>query len=77
MERIMDAPYDTTTGFPRSVSFAGSSFGLGRIGTWISERRRIARVTRELAYYSDRDLADMGLTRGEIPLVARGLKPRD
>jgi len=71
----MDAPYDTTTGYPQTVGFA--ALGFGRIGDWIAERRRLSRTIRELNAYSDRELADMGLTRNDIPLVARGLLRRD
>ena len=35
----------------------------------ISQQRRVA---RELARFSDRELADLGLTRGDIAAVARG-----
>ena len=66
----MDAPYQTTTRYPQSLVFAG--FNLDRIGRWIGERRRIARTVRELETYSDRELADMGLSRTDIPAVARG-----
>jgi uncharacterized protein YjiS (DUF1127 family) len=34
------------------------------------------RVARELARFSDRELADLGLTRGDIPAVARGKRRR-
>ena len=34
------------------------------------------RVARELARFSDRQLADLGLTRGDIPAVARGKRRR-
>lgn len=34
-----------------------------------SQQRRVA---SELAAFSDRELADLGLTRGDIPGVARG-----
>ncbi len=72
----MDAPYDATTGHPDTISFRDVSTGFGRIGVWLAERRKIGRLTRELNRYSDRDLGDMGLTRGDIPAVARGRFPR-
>ncbi|HEX3346770.1 MAG TPA: DUF1127 domain-containing protein [Acetobacteraceae bacterium] len=71
----MDAPYDTTTGYPHTITMAGTGFG--RIGRWLSERRRIGRTMAELQRYTDRELADMGLARSDIPLVARGLLQRD
>jgi uncharacterized protein YjiS (DUF1127 family) len=72
----MEALYNTATGLPETVTFSGTKFGFGRIGQWINERRRISRIARELNRYSDRDLADMGMTRGDIPAVARGVFPR-
>lgn len=38
-----------------------------------SQRQRAA---RELARFSDRELADLGLTRGDIQAVARGERRR-
>jgi uncharacterized protein YjiS (DUF1127 family) len=43
-----------------------------RVRAWMGRRREIARVEFELGTYSDRHLADLGLTRGDIPEVARG-----
>lgn len=37
-----------------------------------ARRERVARFTRELQAYSNRDLADLGLDRCDIPAVARG-----
>ena len=34
--------------------------------------RQQDRVARELSLLSDRELADFGLSRGDIPVVARG-----
>lgn len=38
-----------------------------------SQRREAARITRELSGYTDRELAELGLGRGDIPDVAQGL----
>ena len=38
-----------------------------------SQRQEIARVTLELSRCSDRQLADLGFRRADIPDVARGL----
>ena len=38
-----------------------------------SQRREVARITHELSGYTDRELAGLGLGRGDIPDVARGL----
>lgn len=40
------------------------------------ERRRYAQAERELRAYSDRDLADLGLSRADIPDAVRGRRPR-
>ena len=37
-----------------------------------AQRWEIARITRELQGYTDRQLADLGLSRVDIPDVARG-----
>ncbi len=35
-------------------------------------RQQAARIATELEAYSDRELAELGLCRGDIPAVARG-----
>ncbi len=37
-----------------------------------ARRQEIARITHELSVCTDRQLADLGLSRGDIPDVARG-----
>ena len=37
-----------------------------------AQRQEIARVTHELSLCSDRQLADLGFSRSDIPDVARG-----
>ena len=37
-----------------------------------AEREQIFRITQELERCNDRDLADLGLSRADIPDVARG-----
>lgn len=39
------------------------------IGHWVAKQQERLRVMRELEDLSDRDLADMGLTRHDIPRV--------
>jgi uncharacterized protein YjiS (DUF1127 family) len=39
---------------------------------WRAERRYRARIWRELMSYTDRELADIGLTRSDIPAVVNG-----
>ncbi len=75
----MDAPYDLTTGLPEQVSFRGLNVGndvsrfVAAVAAWFARHHRIDRITRTLNQRSDRQLADMGLTRDDIPAVARGL----
>ncbi len=38
-----------------------------------AQRRTVARTTQELSGCTDRELAEIGLGRGDIPDVARGL----
>jgi uncharacterized protein YjiS (DUF1127 family) len=45
--------------------------GLGAFGTWLEQRR----TERLLSACSDRVLADIGIDREDIPLVARGQDP--
>ena len=37
-----------------------------------AQRQEVARITRELRAYSDRQLADLGMNRSDIPDVAHG-----
>ena len=37
-----------------------------------AQRQEIGRVTRELHSYTDRQLTDLGMSRADIPDVARG-----
>lgn len=37
-----------------------------------TRRREIARITRELQTCTDRELGELGLSRADIPAVARG-----
>lgn len=41
-----------------------------------AQRREVARITHELSGYTDRELADLDLSRSDIPDVARGLSGR-
>lgn len=38
-----------------------------------AQRQQAARITRELQGYTDRQLADLGLSRADIPDVSRGM----
>lgn len=52
----------------------GSAAGLfRRFGAWIEENRRYRRTVAELSALTDRELDDIGLSRGDIEHVARGV----
>ena len=63
---------------PMTYDNAETGFGLlsntiaGRFRAWREQRRKIDRITTELNCYTDRELADLGLSRGDIHSVARG-----
>ncbi len=42
---------------------------MSRVGAWFNEALRRRAVTNELAMLSDHELADIGLSRGDIPRV--------
>jgi uncharacterized protein YjiS (DUF1127 family) len=48
---------------------------LSRILCFIQHRKRYERVVQELSRLSDRELADIGITRGDIDRIARGTQP--
>jgi len=43
-----------------------------RLRYWWSQRRALARQMEELFRSSDRELADMGLSRSDLPEIAKG-----
>jgi uncharacterized protein YjiS (DUF1127 family) len=47
----------------------GSLFS--RVTAWVDEQRRYRRTVEELSYLTERELADIGLSRSDIDLVAR------
>ena len=61
--------HDTQTGFDTVFSARGLT---ERYRRWADRRAQIARVSRELHSYTERQLADLGLCRSDIPDVARG-----
>lgn len=63
--------HDQTHSFAGAGSDASVSLR-DRFSAWNQRRRTIARVTRELNTYTERQLADLGLSRSDIPDVARG-----
>jgi uncharacterized protein YjiS (DUF1127 family) len=51
----------------------GTSGGslLQRLSGWFAEQRRYRRTLAELSTLTDRELDDIGLTRGDLEFVAR------
>jgi uncharacterized protein YjiS (DUF1127 family) len=61
------------TAASRTTPAASGTFGrlLHRIGHWFVEQRRYQETLSELGSLTDRELDDIGLTRGDIEFVAR------
>ena len=62
-----------------SIIMAADTFGMKGFAAWLKElnakriqKAQIKRTIRELSALGDRDLWDMGLTRGDIYSVAHG-----
>ena len=43
-----------------------------RVAAWLRRRRQVATAIRELSWHSDRELADLGVSRGDIVALAEG-----
>ena len=43
-----------------------------RLAAWRAKRAYRAQITRELNTYTDRELFDLGIQRGDIPAVVNG-----
>jgi uncharacterized protein YjiS (DUF1127 family) len=43
---------------------------------WRAEQRRRARIARELATYTDRELFDLRISRADIPAIVNGTYSR-
>lgn len=74
-EAMVDALIAIWNGVSRLVS------PLVRFGRWaagrLARRQEIDRIYAELSRMSDRDLADIGIARGDIPAVAEGTWRRE
>lgn len=64
--------HNDTAAFAGSGAYGAAPSLRDRFAAWNERRRTIARITRELNTYTERQLADLGLSRGDIPDVARG-----
>ena len=55
--------------------------GLGarirRFGTALAARHRAAAEIQQLYHFTDMELRDIGLSRGDIPAIAKGMYRRD
>lgn len=58
-----------THGAARSGGATGSL--LERLSGWLAEQRRYRRTVAELSTLTDRELDDIGITRGDVEFVAR------
>jgi len=56
-----------TTSVASTLSGLRNAFRL-----WLARRREFARITAELEAMSNRELAELGICRSDIPDVARG-----
>lgn len=64
----------TTTFDPAAISIAFTIARHKIIDRWLrakAARQRAAQVRRELQAYTERELADLGLSRADIPGIAR------
>jgi len=61
-----------TKGFTRAAITLDWAQLRQQFQTWNARRREVARITRELESMSNRELAELGLCRSDIPAVARG-----
>jgi uncharacterized protein YjiS (DUF1127 family) len=62
---------DTTTNSVRGGTTLWSET-MQRVSAWRRQRATRARISRELATYTDRELFDLGITRADIPAVING-----
>jgi uncharacterized protein YjiS (DUF1127 family) len=59
-----------------AVSILALGALIERVEGWRGRRRRQAQLYRELMAYNDRELTDLGISRRDIPAIARdGAKP--
>lgn len=66
------ATHQTARTTTRDRAAASPNALMARLNAWRSKRREIARIEFELRTYTERNLADLGLTAYDIPAVARG-----
>jgi uncharacterized protein YjiS (DUF1127 family) len=50
---------------------------LGRLASRLATRHRVATEIRQLYQFDDRELRDVGLSRGDFPAIMRGTYRRD
>ena len=55
-----------------SVAVLALAVMADRVGDWRERRRQEAQTYRELMAYSDAELTDLGISRGDIGAIARG-----
>jgi uncharacterized protein YjiS (DUF1127 family) len=63
--------FDTTTTSGNGTVGLWTEIG-HRFAAWRQKRATRARIARELATYTDRELFDLGISRADIPAVING-----
>ena len=61
----------TLNGFGLVARESGLAAMFAKVTAWLEEQRRFRRTMDELSRLSDRELDDIGLSRGRIQSVAR------
>ena len=56
---------------------SGVGVKLGRFASRLAARHRAATEIRQLYQFDDRELRDVGLSRGDFPALVRGTYRRD
>ena len=56
---------------------SGIGAQLGRFASRLAARHRAATEIRQLYQFDDRELRDVGLSRGDFPAIVRGTYRRD
>jgi uncharacterized protein YjiS (DUF1127 family) len=56
---------------------SGIGANLGRFASSLAARHRAATEIRQLYQFDDRELRDVGLSRGDFPAIVRGTYRRD
>lgn len=61
-----------STAAARGTLLASLAAAPAHFVAWLEKRRRVAVAIRELSWHTDRELADLGVSRGDIVALAEG-----